>query len=184
MIKFNCWGCGKLLKANDAAAGKKCKCGCGKENTVPAMEPQGENTDTQLNIPEPISKPEPDPTPEFDFEPQSLPSRKQSSHFVEYKVKEPWYFTAIEYWCYFNLLIAVFVFFVLIIFFAMSLAKNLKIYESVAEAMQVAIIGFIGAAFMLFGYIAVWSVILLALDVARNIRGIRHAAFKLVKNTE
>ncbi len=183
MIGFSCWGCGKTLKARDNAAGMKCKCSCGRENTIPEFESSGEVTEPSVlkKIPEPPSFPELGPEPEPEVVRTALPAVRhiEHKHFIEYKVNEPWYFKAIEYWCYFNLALGFLGMMLVLFLFSKDAVERYRLIDNLGAALRVTFLVYIWGVLALFGYVASWAVILVGLDVARNIRGIRHAAFRI-----
>lgn len=193
MIEFPCWGCGKNLKARDGAGGKKCKCPkCDRENTIPFA---AEADPVEVSN-EPVARIKPDllgsedfqkdqskSTPTYDFEPVVL-QNSIAADFVEYKVREPWYFKEIEYWTYINIGLGMLAFIVIVFLFSSEIAEYYKLTKKISDAVKMAFFLYVWAMLGVFAYIASWAVILVGLDAARNLRGLRHAAFKIANRLE
>jgi hypothetical protein len=186
VINFVCWNCSKPLKASVVHAGKKCKCSkCDNVNTIPTVAGLPRNVTKVQTVPAPD---EPSPLDELD-EAVGAPDPDseyvpllQSKHFKEYRLREPWYFKIIEAWSYFNIALGLLFFVGIFIAFAVELAehaKELGFRRAFALSLAVYINWIIGV----FGFLASWAFMLLILDAARNLRGIRHAAMRMTEQS-
>ena len=188
MIQFACWKCSKSLRAAPKNAGRKCKChGCGEINTIPGTFDEVHRVvDVQEPSDELLAATATEPSVEL-AEPEPFALRKPQQadrHFVEYKAKEPWYFKAIEYWCYLNIVLGFLGLLIVLFLFAKQSADMYSVTKDFGQSLRIAFAGTVYIAIVALGYVAGWAVILVFLDVARNIRGIRHAAFKIANNSD